>query len=162
MARRSSKEIWELVHKRLDAFEVLDEKRLQDHPGSIPWEGRENYLADMKRIGATPSQILRGVEEGLADCTFHFLETEPEVVAEQKETLAFYRERTGRHLFDDVPDPRLKLRAVLERGRVKSEEEWRLLEETLSEVEQTLFAKDEVPVINKMLAAFEAKLARRK
>jgi hypothetical protein len=71
--------------------------------------------------------------------------------------LAFYRERTGRDLWADAGDPARMARAILRRGRIRDETEWYLLENALSNVDQTVFSAAEVERLGVMRQKFEDK-----
>lgn len=68
------------------------------------------------------------------------------------------RERFGENLDDYKAE--LVIKKVIQRGRIKSDEEFKLLEERMSDLSQIESSLVEIEKINKLLLAYENKIGR--
>ncbi len=121
----------------------------------------EEALAEMGPGGATLSSLIEGHQIALNDICEqlgHGIEANK---PEARDFLAFYRERTGRDWWDDAGDPAKRARKILKRGRIRNATEWYLLENILTNVDQTIFSHEEVVRLNAMRLRFEESHAAR-
>lgn len=161
MARRSKEEMLTEFHRLYEVFEVFcDFKRSRMSPeaaaknrSEIPTKEQVLSLVAGKR--ATLSQIIAGTREAIndqnSDLSEH-MEVGDEFVSE---LFHYYRQRTGRDYFADVGHPKTMARTILRRGKIIDETEFRLISDTLSNVDQTVFKGDEVELANQMVFRFE-------
>ena len=70
-----------------------------------------------------------------------------------------YTNLTGRDLFEDAGNPLGRIRAILKLGKIESEEEFRLLNDVLINIDQEILTPKQVLKAEKLLAEFEGSAA---
>ncbi|WP_299599551.1 hypothetical protein [uncultured Tateyamaria sp.] len=122
------------------------------------WPGVPEDQRDKTRW--TASTHLAGLQEGIND----FVEGIWQAIEDENEQNPLsdakipelYQERTGRDFFEDVGDPMGKVKAALRRGHIATEEEFRLLNGILSNVDQKQLSKRQAAKASTMLAEADA------
>lgn len=161
MARRTKDELLAEFHRLYDIFETADEFRLrrlgvadaERDRGFTPT--RERMLTQLGQQGVTLSQLIAGTREAINDTSEMYGDPDDSRNGEARAFHAFYRERTGRDWFADAGNPAKMARAILQRGRIRDETEWRLLTAVLADTEQTVLAGADAARAEAMLTAFE-------
>ena len=157
MPRRPEDELIAAIHHAMGVTAILWERMTEGAPSlrrsDLPTA--DEWIARCRAAGDSHARILAGVEQALNDLLRVFLDGHAGARTEQDAILAHYRARTGRYLFDDAPDPRSRLRGVLDRGRLRSETEWYLVTAVLSDTDQRLFDRAEAHRLGQMLLAWE-------
>jgi len=159
--RRTSQEVIEEFHRLYDCFEVISECMFGD--GGIP--GMESALentiprarmlqfVDEKKV--TASEIVSGTREALNDTTEELLILQEDNPEDVKRILANYRKRTGRDYWQDAGHPKKMINAILKRGTIADETEFRLVNAYLGNLDQTVMTPKQVEKANEILAHFE-------
>ena len=133
----------------VESIDTADRQVISDLPDRDLWVSR------LRAKGVGDAEILAGYEQAVNDLLSVFLETGSEAVEEQRRIQLRYQTSTGRALFRDITDPRVRLRKILSRGRIRSETEYHLATALLSDVEQRVFDPDEVQDLGQMLIKSE-------
>jgi len=150
--RRTRNELEAEFFRLYEVCEIADEfshKRGLDGDWTPPKSptARE-WMEGCLRQGATMSQIVAGAWEAVDDNLAMFEEL-------SKDFVAFYNERTGRDFYREFSDPARRAKAILKRGRIEDDTEFRLLTEILSNVEQTIFTPRQAERAEALLFAYE-------
>lgn len=167
MARRTKEELLKEFHRLSDIFELTFEFQLSRRSeADVAWmrdsvPSRDDMLSWVERGEATLSQIVSGTREAINDnneeLSHAMQDSDPYAV----EFLAFYRDRTGRDYYDDAGHPKKMARAILRRGKIEDETEWRFINGILSDTTQTTFKEKDVARLNRMLGQFEGDVRSR-
>ena len=99
----------------------------------------EAALAKARPGGFTLSGLIEGTRQALNDISKELGHAIEDDCSEGRGFLAFYRERTGRDWWDDAGDPTKMARKILKQGRIRNKTECYLLENILTNVDQTVF-----------------------
>ena len=158
MPRRSKAELLAEYHRLCDAVEISHEAlcrmepEWRQFPGPTP---REVYLSLVDRGETTLSECIAGAREALTDLAPRG-SPYPEEAAREARFLALYTEVSGRSYWEDCTRPGAQAKAILRRGYLADETEWRLLESILADVSQTILNARGIEKANEMLSEFES------
>lgn len=122
----------------------------------------EHWIAGILASRDLPlSEWVAGFQQAVNDTSEQIGDALEQGWPEGQGFLAFYRERTGRDWWADAGDPAKMARAILRRGRIRNETEWYLLENVLSNVDQTVFSAAEAERLEAMRQRFEERVRGR-
>ncbi len=164
MARRSKKEMRAEFDRLSDIFEVVCEfQRSRMNPATVAEHRsltatREKMLSWVEDGKATLSEIVAATREAINDQNEMLSESTEDGDSFALDFFAYYKERTGRDYCDDAGHPRKLARAILKRGEIIDETEFRFMNGILSNVDQMVFKGDEIDCVAEMLNRFEAKI----
>jgi hypothetical protein len=164
MVRRSKEELRAEFNRLSDIFGLFCEfersrmspARAAEHRSLVA--GPEKMLSWVEEGKATMSQIIAGTREAINDQNEMLGYSAEAGDSFAPEFLAFYKEKTGRDYYDDAGHPRKMARMILKRNEIVDETEFRLINGIMSNVDQTVFKKDEIERIAEMLHRFETKI----
>ncbi|MEL6642514.1 MAG: hypothetical protein AAFQ79_01155 [Pseudomonadota bacterium] len=160
MARRSSQEILASIERLTELVRVYEQ--WDDHYHGARPEPYDEMTIDwcierLREEGIRNSGIEIGLKENLREIGEHILDIQRYVPHEAESFLAYYRERTGRDFWSDIENPHKAAKAIVRRGSIREESEFRLLMSILSDTEQTVFKGADVDRVNKLLLDFETR-----
>lgn len=160
MARRSRAEMLDEFHRLYNILDRVLEFENRDlsanqavHKMSLI-RSREQTLRCVDAREFTLSQANSGTREAINDFSCQLLAWQSDADPAYASFLAWYRGETGREFFSDMPNPLTLVRAVLRSGRIESEEEYRLIEEMLCDLDQVRIAPDDVAQLRTLQANF--------
>jgi len=158
MARRSKAELLDEFHRLSDAFDWLWAVELGRYPeaADMPPASREQQLAAVEDGAATLSDIIAGTREAVSDMIRGFNFDAPDPPEAHLRFFAEYRQATGRDFFADAGRPNQRAKAILKRGQIKDDEEFRLLLDLLNDLDQKVLTSRQTDTANALLAAYEA------
>jgi hypothetical protein len=125
--------------------------------GRSTWPSKDWIAGALAPGGPHLSEVVAGFQQAVNDTSEQLGHALEDGSPEGRGFLAFYRERTGRDWWADAGDPARMARAILRRGRIRDETEWYLLENVLSDVDQTVFSAAEVERLGVIKRTFENK-----
>jgi hypothetical protein len=158
MARRTKEEILGEFHRLYDFFDIacdiISSIDAFGHNGRRLAGPREEMLLWLDDGKATASQILSGLQQALNDLALGI--DAPDHPA-SVEFAKRFRERTGRDFLDAIGRPSTSIKKILKRGRIVNETEYYLLNEILSQTDQTALSPDEVIRADTILGQFNSR-----
>ncbi len=183
--RRTKAEIREEFIRLLDVFCFLCDQQIEGarEDGDHQWleilesdpKDKETMLADFdagrrwshpddphqpEEPKWTASMHLQGLREALNDMLIgvrEAIEEEPATGPNRWSKIPeTYFAATGRDIFVDGGDPMGRIKAVLKRGSIVTEEEWRMFNEVVSNVDTKLLSAKQVDRAERLMASFEA------
>ncbi|MEO9514263.1 MAG: hypothetical protein ABJH45_02790 [Paracoccaceae bacterium] len=179
--RRTRAEMREEFLKLLDVFDYLDlnnpeedsevathqpkemtkESILADFDAQRPW----SHFGDMPEFRGSKwsaSMHLQGLQDAVNDSIYFVLEaiadednTGPTYWTTLPET---YAAATGRDLFADAGNPMGRIKSILKRGSVRTEEEWRLLNEIVCNLDSCILTQPQVRKAEQLMSEYELKV----
>jgi hypothetical protein len=158
MVRRTKEELIAEIDKIALAVELFDDL-MAGQAGQEAFFGntpkKDKWVAGCLAEGATLSQILAGYKQALNDTNVMLnmqVEESPEFVAT---FFKMYREKTSREYFEDFDTAPKIAKAILRRGVIADETEFYLLNDIMSDTEQTVFKGKGIARVEAMLGLFE-------
>ncbi len=162
MARRTKAELIAEIDRLYDCMDVIidvtnevlpvDMRSVTDKSSLIPRASYHAWVAEKK---CTASEAVRGLQEGLSFFSgglTDLLEKAPDL---GNAVLDRYRDVTGRDYWADAGDPRRMVRAILKRGDIRNDAEFRLLNGFLADLDNTTLDDADRREAEAMLAAYE-------
>ncbi|WP_294230406.1 hypothetical protein [uncultured Shimia sp.] len=158
--RRSREELLAEFHQLYEVLELIS--KVEDLVVPIapeinfqkdtPSKQQALSLVDHGRV--TLSQVCSGVREAIYDSLETLEDLQEEDSQKANLFLQSYRDLSGRNLWDDIDNPKIVVKAILKRGHLLTEEEFRLIKGQLDAQRPMLSATDRDKA-ETMLAAFE-------
>ncbi|MEX0370512.1 MAG: hypothetical protein AB3N09_07760 [Tateyamaria sp.] len=173
--RRSRKQIREEFVRLAAVWDVFHQQFVKDDPEFAKIGNGAQMIADFDARRSwthpdverdpterqwTASMHLQGLREAIKDNMIGVYEAlENAENGHQTEWARLpesYRQQTGRDFFEDAGDPLGRVKLILRRSRVSSEEDCRLLLGILNDVDQSLLTPTQARKATRLVAAFEA------
>jgi hypothetical protein len=122
----------------------------------------EDWIAGiLESDGSRLNEWVTGFQQAVNDTSEQIGDALEQGWPEGRGFLIHYRERTGRDWWADAGDTAKMARTILRRGRIRNETEWYLLENILTNVDQTVFSAAEAERLEAMRQRFEEKVSGR-
>ena len=112
-------------------------------------------LATVGTDGTTMSHVIAGTREAINDHNQELSDMIEDGDPFAPAFLAYYAQKTCRDYYGDAGHPKKMARAILKRGEITDETEFRLIMGVLNNVDQTIFKENEVERVGNMLYRFE-------
>ncbi|MEM9975544.1 MAG: hypothetical protein AAF771_15305 [Pseudomonadota bacterium] len=122
----------------------------------VPRPSEDAKITAFLEAGMCPSELEKGYKEAVNDIALHFFEADEDGTPDAISFFEYYTARTGRQIWDDAGHPGKAAKAIVRRGAIRDTVEWRLLNNVLSNVDQTVFSGDALNRAEALLGEFEA------
>ncbi|MEC3859830.1 hypothetical protein VK792_00915 [Mesobacterium sp. TK19101] len=158
MARRTKEELLAEFHRLSGVFETACDIQCDLDPDFQKTRHliitRDQMLGWHDAGTATASTILSGVREGLNDISTGVMVALSENASSGRRFLDRYSARTGRDFFDDAGRPDAAIKAILARGRILDDTEYRLLSDALADTGNTLLTQKQTTKAETLMASY--------